>query len=319
MSALPSRIALDALESARGGSALRASLAGVGYAIVTGLAAPPPHDAFGAFFARPAAAKRRLARRLYDGRCRCVGYCEQGAFRAYVEVREWEIARGGGEGDGVLPPSGGAPLPAEFAAAGPALREAAALARAALRVLAPAALQLVDAQASLWRVHNYSCAAGVRQRAHADLGFITVARAGSIPGLEVATQREGEGGRGMRVGGWHSLDVELGPHDAVVFGGKQLALVSGGRFRPLLHRVNLGKARKGARKSTAAAASEAARPLVQHRLSSLFFLRARPDALLAPLREDDHDDDAADACAKSAEWDAELGAGVAAESLEFRE
>lgn len=305
----PARIAFDALESARGGSALRASLADVGYAIVTGLAAPP-HDTFGVFFARPAAAKRRLARRLYDGRCRCVGYCEQGAFRTYVEVRELEMARGGGEGGGVLPASGGAPLPAEFAAAGPALRESAALARAALRVLAPAAVKLVDARASLWRVHNYSRAAGVRQRAHADLGFITVARAGSTPGLEVATsilQRDRNGGRvsGMSARGWHPLDAALGPHDAVVFGGKQLALVSGGRFRPLLHRVNLGKA-------------AAAHPLKQHRLSSLFFLRARPDALLTSLREDD-DDDAADVCAKSAEWDAELDAGVAAQSLEFRE
>lgn len=287
--AVPARIALSAISTPAGAARLRASIVSPGYAIVTGLAAPPPHAEFGAFFARPAAEKQLHAGRFYDGRCRCVGYCEQGAFRSYVEIRDASSA--------AAPSSSGA-----FAAATPALREAGALARAALRVLAPAALPLVDPHASLWRVHNYSRRVGVTQRTHADLGFVTVARKGSAPGLEVAV---GDGG------GWRSLDDSLGPHDALVFGGKQLALVTGGAYRPLRHRVNLGSSSG-----------------VEHRLSSLYFLRARPDAMLRPLlgleREAEAEAGAGggpalvDRCGACPAWEKETAAGVAAHSLEFR-
>ena len=89
------------------------------------------------------------------------------------------------------------------------------------------------ADTSVWRVHRYDpdgCGGGeqrMAQAAHLDLGLITVTPRGTAAGLELLQSD----------GSWVLAEAVMGDDELLVFGGQELARVTGGVFRPMMHRV----------------------------------------------------------------------------------
>ena len=93
---------------------------------------------------------------------------------------------------------------------------------------------------------------------HTDLGFITVAPRGTIPGLWVAT-----------ADGWVDIETTMKKDDCLIFAGNLLEWVTNGDFRSLIHRVGPSSQDKH---------DDATR------LSMPFFLRGNPGCELVQRR-----------------------------------
>ena len=138
--------------------------------------------------------------------------------------------------------------------------------------------------ATLWRVHRYDplgCGldAGPPQRreaqaAHLDLGLLTATTRGSAPGLEVM----------QRNGSWTMAENHMVSRgEVLIFGGQQLARLSGGRYAPLLHRVRCSPEWCGGEPGETTGSSGRTMSVVAPRMSELLFLRAEGSAVMDPL------------------------------------
>lgn len=254
-----------------------------------------------AFFAQSAQAKGRVYCELRPGQPSCRQYAGVGHDngREWVQLRRRARPGEGEHGYGVAPDN----APAAFAAAYEALRQASAACLRSLALglgLAPhawlaltdladdanaapaTALALAPAPAgsagdatracgpSVLRLYRYKAAEaqGCGCHAHADLGMLTLSAAPRL--VKGGAEAAAAAGGGLHVFDsealqWAEAEHGLSSREISVFCGEQLALLSNGQLPAPVHRVPPPPRAHGTRYSLP------------------FFVRAHPDAILAPM------------------------------------
>jgi len=149
-----------------------------------------------------------------------------------------------------------------------------------------------DYEASVLRIYRYSVSmqrdvaasgtaapeqlnplGGDSKGAHADLGILTIAPRGTVPGLQIFDEDKNQ---------W--LDAEEGndPRDCVVFVGETLGLISNGVYRACMHRAKPPPPLLSPSLPSELESKSQSRMEEPWRMSMPYFLRGEPSAVLRP-------------------------------------
>lgn len=141
--------------------------------------------------------------------------------------------------------------------------------------------ELAECSSSGMRMLRYDGNSGAGPRngsPHTDNTLITAAPRADVPALQLAKRAEGG-----RESVWEAVEAQMGPDDVLVFAGDALCALTRGRYAAGLHRVPPGEY------------------VGKWRMSTPYFLRARPGAELGMLTQDELERNVRN-CRRSRPW-----------------